>query len=123
MNTNGEVEMTTTHRNKETSLREAIMNSLKKKFDCEGFDVAKNWFDLCCINFSGEDDWPLIYKEAYNFILESKRLLDEKERQRQLDTALPNELSIGGDVRQQVILLGSTPNVSYYSTKSNMEVL
>lgn len=120
MNTNGAVEMTTTHTNKETSLREAIMNSLKKKFDFEGFDAAKKWFDLCCINFSGEDDWPLIYKEAYNFILESKRLLDEKDSQRQLDTAMINGLSIGGNVGQQNLFLNSTPQASYYSTKSNI---
>lgn len=121
MNTNGAVEMTTNDRNKETSLREAIMNSLKKKFECEGFDAAKKWFDLCCINFSCEDDWPFIYKEAYNFILESKRLLDEKESQRQLDTALISVLSKAGNVGQQNFLFGSTSQTSYNSTKSNIK--
>lgn len=120
MNINGAVEMTTTHTNKETSLREAIMNSLKKKFDCEGFDVAKKWFDICCANFSCEDDWPLIYKEAYNFILESKRLLDEEERQRQLDTAMISVLSKTGNIGQFNCLIGSESKASYNSTKSNI---
>ena len=120
MNTNGAVEMTTAHKNKETSLREAIMNSLKKKFDREGLEAARKWFDCCCINFSGEEDWPLIYKEADNFIIESKRMIDEEERQRQLDTAMINGLSIGGNIGQQNLFLSSTPQASYYSKKSNI---
>ena len=112
--------MTTNDRNNETSLREAIMNSLKKKFECEGFDAAKKWFDLCCINFSCEDDWPIIYKDAYNFILESKRLLDEKESQRQLDTALISVLSKTGNIGQFNCLMGSSSKVSYNPTKSNI---
>ena len=120
MNTNGAVEMTTTHKNNETSLREAIMNSLKKKFDREGLEAARKWFDCCCINFSGEEDWPLIYKEADNFIIESKRMIDE-ERQRQLDTALFSVLSKAGNVRQQNFLFGSTSQTSYNSTKSNIK--
>ena len=120
MNTKGAVEMTIAHKNKETSLREAIMNSLKKKFDREGLEAARKWFDICCINFSGEEDWPFIYKEAYNFILESKRMLDKEERQRQLDTALISVLSKAGNVGQQNFLFGSTSQTSYNSTKSNI---
>lgn len=120
MNTNGAAKMTTRHRKKETSLREAIMNSLKKKFDCEGLEAARKWFDNCCANFSGEDDWALIYKEANTFIIESKRLLEEKESQRQLDTALIGVLSKTGNVGQQNFLFGSTPQTSYNSTKSNI---
>ena len=120
MNTNGAVEMTTNDRNKETSLREAIMNSLKKKFDREGLEAARKWFDCCCINFSGEEDWPFIYKEADNFIIESKRMIDEEERQRQLDTALFSVLSKAGNVGQQNFLFGSTSQTSYNSTKSNI---
>ena len=120
MNTKGATDLSTNERKKETSLREAIMNSLKKKFECEGLEAARKWFDNRCADFSGEEDWSTIYNEVYNFIFESKKLLDEEERQRQLDMSIPNELSIGGDIRQQVILLGSTPNVSYYSTKSKI---
>lgn len=121
MNTNGAVEMTTAHKNKETSLREAIMNSLKKKFDCEGLEAARKWFDCCCANFSGEDSWALIYKEANNFIIESKRMLDKEEHQRQLDTALISVLSKAGNVGQQNFLFGSTSQTSYNSTKSNIK--
>lgn len=120
MNTNGAVEMTTAHKNKETSLREAIMNSLKKKFDREGLEAARKWFDCCCINFSGEEDWPFIYKEADNFIIESKRMIDEEERQRQLDTDLFRVLSKTGNIGQFNCLMGSSSKASYNSTKSNI---
>lgn len=120
MNTKGATDLSTNERKKETSLREAIMNSLKKKFECEGLEATKKWLDICCANFSCEDDWPSIYKEAYNFIFESKKLLDEEERQRQLDMAMLHGLSKGGNVGQQNLFLGSTPQASYYSTKSKI---
>lgn len=120
MNTNGAVEMTTRRRKKDTSLKEAIMNSLIKKFECEGIEATKKWLDICCANFSGEYDWPFIYKEAYNYILESKKLLDEEEHQRQLDMAMLNGLSKGGNIGQQNLFLSSTPQASYYSKKSNI---
>lgn len=112
MNSNRAAEMSTNDKNEETSLREAIMNSLKKKFDCEGLEAARKWFDCCCANFSGEDSWAFIYKEANNFIIESKRMLDKEERQRQLDTAMINGLSIGGNIGQQNLFLSSTPQAS-----------
>ena len=120
MITRGATDLKTRRKKKETTLRDAIMNSLIKKFECEGIEATKKWLDICCANFSGEYDWPFIYKEAYNFILESKRLLDEKESQRQLDTAMINRLSIGGNIGQQNLFLSSTPQASYYSKKSNI---
>lgn len=120
MITRGATDLKTRCKKKETTLRDAIMNSLIKKFECEGIEATKKWLDNCCINFSSEDDWPFIYKEAYNFILESKRLLDEKESQRQLDTALNSVLSRVGNVGQQNFLFGSTSQTSYNSTKSNI---
>lgn len=120
MNTKDAAGLTTRRRKKDTSLKEAIMNSLIKKFECEGIEATKKWLDICCINFSSEDDWPFIYKEAYNFILESKRLLDEKESQRQLDTALIGVLSKTGNIGQFNCLIGSESKASYNSTKSNI---
>ena len=118
MITRGATDLKTRRKKKETTLRDAIMNSLIKKFECEGIEATKKWLDNCCINFSSEDDWPFIYKEAYNFILESKRLLDKEERQ--LDTALISMLSKAGNVGQQNFLFGSTSQTSYNSTKSNI---
>ena len=121
MNTGDAAELTTKRRKKETTLREAIIKRLKMKFECDGWEAAKTWFDNRCADFSGEKDWPSIYEEGYHFLSEEKKLLDNDEKQRQFDLALFNGLSIGGNVGQQNILFGSTPQVGYHSSKPKME--
>ena len=121
MITRGATDLKTRRKKKETTLRDAIMNSLKWMLECDGFEATKEWYKQCRANFAEEDDWPSIDKEAFAFICEAKKLQEEKEHQQQMDIALIKGISKGGNVGQQNILFGSTTQASYSTTKSNME--
>jgi hypothetical protein len=112
----------TQRKEKETSLREAVTGMVRRLFESDGLETAKEGFEKARALFAFAPGWHDIEEEVHQFFVEKRReaLQAERERQQQLDSAMVEGLAKGIDVNQANLLTGAYSQAAYQLTTSTI---
>ena len=105
-------------REKETTLREAVVGRIEVFFELHGLDAAIKKFDDMKIDFSCCHDWPDIEKDVLKFLIEKKHEaeLADFNRQQKIDEAMVVGFAKGINGGQMNLLTGTNSQAPFYSS-------
>ena len=101
-----------------TTLRDAVATRIAQTLEMDGIEAAKKELNTLATMFSFVLDWPIIFKEAMEYLLEQKRQMEqtEEERRERKESAWINALAQHGINGQFNMLPGKDAQAPYYST-------
>ena len=101
-----------------TTLRDAVATRIAQTLEMDGIEAAKKELNTLATMFSFAPDWPIIFKEAMEYLLERKKQMEqtEEERRERKESAWINALAQHGINGQFNMLSGKEAQAPYYST-------
>ena len=107
---------------KETTLREAILDMVRRLFESDGLEVAKDGFKEARALLAFNPDWHDIEEEVHGFFVEKRReALQAEDAHRQLlEQAMIEGYAKGMNVGQANLLTGANAQAPYYPATSTI---